>query len=102
MNIKINNLFNNIFNRNKEILVQINTDENIKKCCENCEHKRRAGALLNEYKCEILKIRIKNIWICDNHKFSKEFIGLYNNNLKTKEANLIKRQDNKRPKVYNK
>lgn len=98
MNIKISDFFK----INKEILEKINADEIVKKCCENCKHKRRAGVLLNEYKCEILKIRIKNIWICDNHKFSKEFIGLYNNNLKTKEANLIKRQDNKRPKVYNK
>lgn len=105
MNIKINNFFNNIFDRNKKILEQINLDENIEKCCKNCKYKRYeeivSGYPLRE-KCSKLKVNVENQWICKYHEFSNDFIKEYIKNIKIKEAELRKRQGNKRPKVYNK
>lgn len=86
-------LISKFFNRNKVILDRINADEKVIKCCSNCEYKRRAGAVLNTYKCVTLNTIINNQWVCDNHKFSKEFINLYTNNIKANKANLIKRAE---------
>lgn len=90
MNLRLNNFIKKIFNKNIDILKQIEEDEEVKKVCANCKHKIRCGAFLNTYKCSLLNIIVKTEDKCDYHKISSEFIKFYKNNLKVKKANFIK------------